>query len=591
MTNIYMLNALSDISDEYIMEAQVMRCSSTRKAHKHSPLLIAAVIGLLLLLVGCAAIYVLKIQDFTIGEKIVSEPVFAEKGFAVKGYEDVTYNVLTLSGVKGSANYQAALEWQAFKEEYDPHYEIMDTLLKNRQWPTFPEKYDAYSIYSEKMQKKLDEILISHNLRPAGARLKFRSMKNLYDALGVAPEKSASNGVNLKLGSGYAMDGGFVVLGLDFVFPNANGTEKYATWGNLKWCPKDSFDSDIVTLNADADWTQWSCSAKNGNYLIVRSAKDWRAYILCDKGDAMLSVMVETTSDATGQWDNHCLTDRQLEEIATAIDENLFFKSLTKADVAAQASLPTSHTQDGFTAELKSIQTDGYMAYITFTVTAPEGVSISSGHTEDGLSFVPEYISMKNAENESWEASGFVGTSEDNDEKSNTVDLVYTVDAEAKNEKIPFAPGTRWIVHMENFVTSHWDEAKMAMLSETRARGEWQFEIDFTEDSGDYREIELLDKPIVTKASVGWTPEGADLFENVTISSFKLRSTGANVTLSHDNADLCYIDGSRIWAVMKDGSRTEMGGTGGFIQAQTPLNLDEVAYVLLADGTILSMPE
>lgn len=591
MTNIYMLNALSDISDEYIMEAQVMRCSSTRKAHKHSPLLIAAVIGLLLLLVGCAAIYVLKIQDFTIGEKIVSEPVFAEKGFAVTGYEDVTYNVLTLSGVKGSANYQAALEWQAFKEEYDPNNEIANELAQSRTWPRYPEQYDAYSIYSDTMEAKLDEILEAHNLRPAGVRLKFRTMKNLRDALGIPARIEAANGTVIAIDSGYAMDGGFVGLGLNFLFPNAAGTERYATWGNLKWCPKDCFDSDIVTLKANSDWTQWNCETKHGKYLIIRSDDDWQAYILCDQGNAILSLMVETTADPGGQWDNHCLTNGQLEAIANAIDEEIRLRSLTKEDLAAQPPIPTARTQDGYTLELKDVMTDGYSANLTFAVTAPEDKNISSSNMEDGLSLTPAFITMKNAENESREASGFSGTNEDNDGKSNTVDLVYKVDAEVLNGEIPFAPGSKWVVHIENLKTSHWDEEKLFMMENTLAEGEWQFEIDFTEDSGDFREIELLSAPIVTKASVGWTPEGTDLFEDVTVSSFKLRSTGANVTLSHDNADLCYINGSRIWAVMKDGSRTEMAGNGGFIQAWEPLNLDEVAYVLLADGTVLPMPE
>lgn len=591
MTNTYMLSALSDIADEYIMEAQVMRCGQASRLRRRSPLLIAAVIGMLLLLVGCAAIYVLKMQDFTLGQKITQEPVFADKGFAVTGYEDVTYNVLTLSGVKGSANYQAALEWQAFKDEYDPNNEIANELLRNRKWPRYPEQYDAYSIYSDTMKQKLDEILDAHGLRPAGARLKFRTMKNFRDALGIPAKIEAADGIVITIGSGYAMDGGFIGLGMDFVFPNASGTEKYATWGNLKWCPKDCFDSDIVALNADTEWSQWNCETRNGKSLIIRSDDDWRAYILCDQGSAILSLMVETTIDPSGQWDNHCLTNGQLEAIAASIEEEIHLRSLTKDDLAAQPPIPTAQTQDGYTLELKNVMTDGYAANLTFAVTAPEGKNISSGQMEDGLSLTPAFITMKNAQKENREASGFSGSNEDNDGKSNTVDLVYKVDAEAQDGAMPFAPGSKWVVHIEDLKTSHWDEEKMYMAEQTLAVGEWQFEITFSEDSGDYREIELVSTPIVTKASVGWTPEGTDIFEDVTVSSFKLRSTGANVIIDRENADLCYINGSRIQAVMKDGSKTEMAGNGEFIQARVPLKLDEVAYVLLADGTKLAMPE
>ena len=58
---------LSYISRKYIEEAETETVSGAGKAHRiRRPFLLAAVIALLLLLVGCAAVYVLKMEHVKI---------------------------------------------------------------------------------------------------------------------------------------------------------------------------------------------------------------------------------------------------------------------------------------------------------------------------------------------------------------------------------------------------------------------------------------------------------------------------------------------------------------------------------------------
>ena len=74
------------------------------------PLLVAALAALLLLLVGCAVVYVLRSQDFIIGQRDSLQNVFDEYHREVTASVPVSQQVLTFSGLQGSPSYQAAKE-------------------------------------------------------------------------------------------------------------------------------------------------------------------------------------------------------------------------------------------------------------------------------------------------------------------------------------------------------------------------------------------------------------------------------------------------------------------------------------------------
>lgn len=69
MTRMYLLDAIGDVRGDFLLEARQLREGRTKKGlrPRRKLLLIAAVIALSLLLVGCAVAYVLQLRDLTLG--------------------------------------------------------------------------------------------------------------------------------------------------------------------------------------------------------------------------------------------------------------------------------------------------------------------------------------------------------------------------------------------------------------------------------------------------------------------------------------------------------------------------------------------
>ncbi len=131
MTGKDLFIALGNISPKYYDEAENDTIAPSQ-GHKslRRPLLIAAVIALTLLLVGCAVVYVLSLNGIKLGNQLVTYDIYDENPnskdpFAVVGQKTYTQQVLTLAGLSGTPVHQAAREWYEFQEMYDPDKSIM----------------------------------------------------------------------------------------------------------------------------------------------------------------------------------------------------------------------------------------------------------------------------------------------------------------------------------------------------------------------------------------------------------------------------------------------------------------------------------
>ena len=113
---------LSYISRKYIEEAETETVSGgAGRAHRiRRPFLLAAVIALLLLLVGCAAVYVLKMEHVKISSGTDQRDYSLVDGVYVKDPHTVDTTTLSMAGLKGSNAYKACADFYAYETGYSP---------------------------------------------------------------------------------------------------------------------------------------------------------------------------------------------------------------------------------------------------------------------------------------------------------------------------------------------------------------------------------------------------------------------------------------------------------------------------------------
>ena len=141
------LDMVGDAKGIYVWDAQQIRSGATgtgvRKFPAKKMWLIAAILALLLVLAGCAVVYLLHMQDLKIGEYTVISTQQTSSESTEKELD-----VLSLQGIQDSSNYLANQEWLAFTESYVPEL--------GEYWET-DEQYWAYNVQNQVMVVRLKE--------------------------------------------------------------------------------------------------------------------------------------------------------------------------------------------------------------------------------------------------------------------------------------------------------------------------------------------------------------------------------------------------------------------------------------------------
>lgn len=263
-----------------------------------------------------------------------------------------------------------------------------------------------------------------------------------------------------------------------------------------------------------------------------------------------------------------------------------------------------SQTVDGYTISLKQAITDGSKTYVALAVTAPEGTDLSHA-PQEGYQLETVYPSMDiRTADESYTVTSYATYwREDNDGKANTMDIAMMMDS----YDMGLSQNVQWKLSVSGLfadcLNTELDEqlkAKYAgqenvMYTDEEAealyahiplvQGNWTFTFQLENTS---QPKELLTAPIVVQASIGWTPDGQDVLEEITVNSITLRELSATIRYDGEYADFSY--GDRVRLGMHDGSELILrvdGGTTGeeYFYADTPIAFAEVDYLIFPDGT------
>lgn len=303
MTSFQLLKGLTGIDSELLVSVEQQTGKQKEmKSHRgiHRPFLLAALIALLLMLVGCAVIYVLSLEQLVVVDH-TDEMVSAFEDDKSESFLDgstetlpeitpgpfVAEKVLSIQGYEGSPAYNALQEWLTYVTDYiirNPEVRFSDDFQR-------PEAYTNYPCYSQEMVDKVDEICSKYGLHLLGKSLFIIDAEGM-EANGLSDVLSEEVAPRCFYGHLY-QDGSFVASGeLEF----SGDYEKIVQFQmhNIK---KDAFYTVHLGLNNISNYVQWNYSTLDG-YNALLALNDQTGLIFVENGGRFISIIFDEVPDS-----------------------------------------------------------------------------------------------------------------------------------------------------------------------------------------------------------------------------------------------------------------------------------------------------
>ena len=269
--------SLNNISDSIIEEAEygVFPIRTERQLQKEKsgrmsrrPLMVAAIIGLLLLLVGCA-VYFYRLEQLVLidhsaeiivtfeEERVDNTETGAHPETTAGPY--VAEQVLSMQGYEDSPAYEALREWLTYAAEYT----IQNPELRFSSDFQRPEAYTKYPCYSQEMVDKVDEICNKYGLHLLGTSIFILDEEGMEEH-GLSSVLSEVAMPRCFYGHLY-QDGSFVASGELELSGDYEKTVQFQMH-NIK---KDAFYTAHLGLNNMSDYMQWNYKTRDGNNALL----------------------------------------------------------------------------------------------------------------------------------------------------------------------------------------------------------------------------------------------------------------------------------------------------------------------------------
>ena len=290
MNNMELLDILSDVQGKYILQAQELRSGNRKKLRlmqRKQVFLIAAVISLLLLLVGCTVVYVLNLQNMKIGDYNATIPPCE----ANPSEQVISSEMISLQGYAGTPGYQSAKEWQVFLSTYDTDGTLQKKADEDADGYRVPDDYTAYVCYTQQMQDKIDEICQKYGLELLGPVTIPEDGLSVLDVLGIDTILAEGAGAATHLYPGYCYQGGTFALEGETVFAPENSPWDYPIDFQYRCVMKNAFDGVFLAVGNVDDYDQWNYTMADGTQVLLAISPE-KALMIVDKADYFVTVNV-----------------------------------------------------------------------------------------------------------------------------------------------------------------------------------------------------------------------------------------------------------------------------------------------------------
>lgn len=207
--------------------------------------------------------------------------------------------LISLQGVTGSPEFEAAAAWRAFTDAYDPDHALLSQL--GNDMPDLALRYVACGAYTQEMADRLDEITREYGLELHG------DMTVLGDAQAVRQAVGAG-----LLGDGHTPYSGYVYPDGTFQFDGAwSGGEDLTVDYQLRRHVRGYFDAVVLNIGDVSQYSQRTLTTETGDTVVLASGAD-KSLIVAERPESMVVVNVLAGSGT--------LTEDALVRLAASFD-------------------------------------------------------------------------------------------------------------------------------------------------------------------------------------------------------------------------------------------------------------------------------
>ena len=323
-----------------------LRDETSAKKHRAHPLLVAAIVALTAILVGCTAVYLIHARDIRLGQQTITQQITAPNSIIPVGTEEVHRDIFSLAGWEGTPEYQASQEWFAFDEGYDYDHTVLAkfhlALEEDREkaLSQIPKDCQVYGVYSCEMADKIHEIAEKYDLklRLPSERISYypemtqwHSARELTGTDFFLPNSETTIVTDYRPYVIWASPDGSAGLSCQLKLPDAVIQPEFGF--SVAYSPLGYFDTNWFSMTQEDNWTELNYETKTGDQvLILHAGEGLYSWILCYREDGIISISVETRletfTDEGGvpRVDSEILSVEQLQAIADTIDFQLLPK-------------------------------------------------------------------------------------------------------------------------------------------------------------------------------------------------------------------------------------------------------------------------
>lgn len=304
----------------------------TMKAYLKKSFLIAAVLAIAVVLMGCAVV-AMQLDDLIFNrEEYVANPLYNEDGTKNPATQKLK-NQISIVGVDGSKNQRAMQEWLAYKEEYDP-----DGMKAKASDFVPPAQYSDYYAYTQELVDKVDEICQKYGLKITGDNgLALDYNKHfLTDALGIETVFNDNAPIQVEYHGGRFYECGNFALDYYVTMTDKRAQEEYSFYLHYTYHDKDYFSPGYLTIEDAQNALQWTYVLPDGRSVLIVCEKNDETHILYDRDDAFISISFRNVGDS---WDSpsEVMSCRDMELVAETLDYSVKTKPVENmAEIKAQ---------------------------------------------------------------------------------------------------------------------------------------------------------------------------------------------------------------------------------------------------------------